>query len=110
MPTVLAFALGGALRNSGEIHRLSIPLGTKQIRMRINLEDNEHQRYQLRLRTIGGDEVLTPQSLPPVGQAVFVTIPTNKLPNGDYSLTLSGVNSAGEAEELTKYFLRVTQK
>ncbi len=110
VPAVLAFALGGALRNAGEIHRLSIPLGTKQVRMRINLEDKEHQRYQIRLRTIGGAEVLTQQALPPVGQAVFITIPTSKLPNGDYSLTLSGINSTGEAEEITKYFLRVTQK
>lgn len=110
VPAVLAFALGGALRNSGEIHRLSVPLGTKQVRMRINLEDAEHPRYQIRLRTVGGEEVLTPQSLRPVGQAVFLMIPANKLPHGDYSLTLSGVNNAGEAEELTKYFLRVTQK
>lgn len=110
VPAVLAFALGGALRNSGEIHRLSIPPGTKQVRMRIRLEDAEYQRYQIRLRTIGGDEVLTQQSLQPVGQAVFVTIPTNKLPHGDYSLTLSGVSQAGDAEELTKYFLRVTQR
>ena len=110
VPAVLAFALGGALRNVGEIHRLAIPPGTKQVRMRINLEDKEQQRYQIRLRTIGGAEVLTQQSLRPVGQAVFVTIPTGKLPNGDYSITLSGVNSAGEAEEITNYFLRVAQK
>ncbi len=78
--------------------------------MRINLEDKEHPRYQIKLRTIGGEEVLTPQSLRPVGQAVFLMIPANKLPNGDYSLTLSGVSQAGDAEEITKYFLRVTQK
>ena len=106
----LAFVLGGALRSSGEIHRLSIPSGTKHVRMRVNLEDKEHQRYQIKLRTIDGAEVLCQQSLQPVSKAVFITIPTSKLSNGDYSLTLSGINSTGEAEEITKYFLRVTQK
>ena len=56
VPAVLAFALGGALRNAGNIHRLAIPSGTKQVRMRVNLEDKEHQRYQIKLRTIGGAE------------------------------------------------------
>jgi hypothetical protein len=41
---------------------------------------------------------------------VAITVPAAQLPRGDYLLTLFGVNERGEAEEVDKYFFRVTGK
>lgn len=110
MPTVLAFTLGGALRDTGKIQPLPLPPGTKQVRLRLTLDANEYARYQVKLRTVSGSEVFAQSSLQPIGKAIIVTIPADKLANGDYSLKLLGNSPSGDAEDITTYLLRVTRK
>ncbi|HEX4948502.1 MAG TPA: hypothetical protein VFZ34_17645 [Blastocatellia bacterium] len=110
MPTVLAFTLGGALRDKGKIQPLPLPPGTKQVRLRLTLDANEYPRYQVTLRTVSGSEVFAQSSLQPTGKSIVVTIPADKLANGDYSLQLLGNSPSGDAEDITTYLLRVTRK
>lgn len=112
VPAVLAFALGGALRAPGEVQPLVIPRGTKQVRMQIKLEGEAYPRYQIKLRSAGGATVLNQTSLLPTlnRKAVAVLIPASKLSPGDYILTLSGVTSTNETEELHQHLLHVTYK
>ncbi|HZS06472.1 MAG TPA: hypothetical protein VFD58_16655 [Blastocatellia bacterium] len=111
-PALLSFLLTpGLLRGGGEPRQLAIPHSTAQVRLRMKLDGNDHRSYQVGLRAVDGGEVFRQQSLKArpgkAGAEVAVTIPAAKLTAGDYILTLSGVNAAGETEELNRYFFRV---
>lgn len=110
VPAILALALGGALRKSGDVQPLAIPRGTKQVRLQLPLEGEAYSSYQIRLRSIAGAAVLNQTASAANKKAVMVLIPANKLSPGDYILTLSGVTSSNETEELQQHLLRVTIK
>lgn len=110
VPAILALALGGALRKSGDVQPLAIPRGTKQVRLQLPLEGEAYSSYQIRLRSIAGAAVLNQTASAANKKAVMVLIPANKLSPGDYILTLSGVTSSNEIEELQQHLLRVTIK
>ena len=112
-PTMLAFTLLGAVvRDADKIQNLNIPTDTQQVQLKMNLTDEEYPRYQIKLRTVAGKELLTHANLRPAAnkKSVVVSIPGDKLPQGDYFLALSGVSEANETEELITYFFRVTRK
>lgn len=104
--------LGGGLRKPGDIQPLTVPSGTKQVRLQMKLEGDEYPRYQIKLRSVAGREVSNQSALQPTPnkKSVVITLPTNKIAPGDYILTLSGVTAANEAEEINQYFFRVIQK
>ena len=112
VPAVLAFALGGGLRKPGDVQSLTVPSGTKQVRLQMKLEGDEYSSYQIKLRSAGGKDVLTQLSLRPAPnkKSVAVNIPANKLAPGDYILTLSGITGANEIEEVNQYLFRLTAK
>jgi hypothetical protein len=110
-PALLSFLLTPVLvRSGGEPQQLTVPRGAAQVKLRMKLDGNDYHSYQVRLRAVDGGEIFG-QSLKArsgkAGAEVAVTIPAAKLTAGDYILTLSGVNAAGEAEELNRYFFRV---
>ncbi len=112
VPAVLAFVLGGSLRKPGDVQPLTVPSGTKQVRLQMKLEGDDYSSYQFKLRSAGGREVLSQSALRPASnkKSVAVSIPANKLAPGDYILTLSGVTSANETEEVNRYFFRIISK
>lgn len=113
VPSVLAFVLVGAgVRDAGKGQQLALPTGTKQVRLQMQLSDAEFARYQVRLREVDGAEIFNQSSLPlsTNKKSVAAMIPATKLSPGDYVVTLSGVSQTGEAEDVNKYFLRVTRK
>ncbi|MFN7929796.1 MAG: hypothetical protein U0Y68_17995 [Blastocatellia bacterium] len=112
VPAVLAFTLGGALRKAGDVQPIVILHGTKQVRLQIPLDGEDYPNYQIKLRSAGGASVLNQNLLRPAPnkKVVAVLLPANKLSPGDYVLTLSGVTSANETEELQQHLFRVTYK
>ena len=112
VPAVLALVLGGGLRKPGDVQPLTVPTGTKQVRLQIKLDSNEHSSYQIKLRSAAGKEVLNQSALHSSlnKKSVAVTVPANKLAPGDYILTLSGLTSASETEEINQYFFRIIAK
>jgi hypothetical protein len=111
-PAVLAFVLGGALRDSGAVQPLPLPKSTKQVRLQMNLDGENYPNYQVKLRTAGGRDILTQTALRPTPnkKSVVVNIPASRLSQGDYVLTFSGVTSDNEIEEINQYFFRVIPK
>jgi hypothetical protein len=112
MPVVLAFALlGRGSRAEGNPQQLVIPNGTKQVRLQMKLDQTESQAYQIRLRNVDGGEIFSQAALRPAAnkKSVIAIVPAAKLTPGDYIATLSSRNRAGEAEEVDRYFFRVTR-
>ena len=112
-PSILAFTLIGAgVRDSGNVQQLVIPNGTKQVRLQMKLDDQEFSRFQVKLRKIDGAEIFSQSSLLPTAnkKSVSAVIPTAKLSSGDYVVTLEGIKTTSEQEEINKFFFRVTKK
>lgn len=109
IPAVFAFTLGtGAVRESGQFKKVSVPPGTREVRIRLDLATAEYRSYRAVLQTVDGREMLTSQGLR-AGRGMFVQlhILAKLLTPGDYQIRLSGMNPSGEAEEIDSYYFRV---
>jgi hypothetical protein len=111
-PTILSFLLTASLlRGGSEPQHLTLPRGTSQIELKLRLETHAYTSYEAVLHTVEGTEVLRRRQLQarpgPNGALVALKVPTPQLPAGDYILTLSGQTTAGQTEELNRYFFRV---
>lgn len=109
MPAVFAFALGtGAVRESGEMKKVSVPPSAREVRIQLDLATADYRRYRAVLLTVEGREVLPFQGLRAGrGRFVQLNIPAKFLTPGDYQIRLSGVNPSGEADEIDSYYFRV---
>jgi len=107
--SVFAFALGaGAVRESGELKRVSVPRGAREVNVRLDLAANDYRSYRAVLQTVEGREVLSSRGRRGGGGTfVQLNIPARLLMPGDYRIRLSGVNPSGEAEEIDSYYFRV---
>ncbi len=112
LPSVFSFVLLSGVRG-GEQQTLKLPPGAEQIRLQIKLENNDYSRYSASIRAVGGRQNLNSQSAratsSPNGTTVSVTFPANKFSNGDYILTLTGIDPTGAREELNRYFFRLSK-
>jgi hypothetical protein len=114
-PSILPFLLtAGFVRSGGQQPPLTIPPGRDIVELRIKTDDFEFPRYQAKLRQVGGREVLSRQNLAArtiqKAPAVVLSVPAKKLAHGDYILTLTGLNEAGETQESKSYFFRVSNQ
>jgi hypothetical protein len=107
---VFAVILAGSLRNAGDLQQVVIPRGTKQMWLEMKLEGDDYPTYQIKLRRLGGAETLSQAKPAADKKSVVANLPASQLAAGDYTVTLSGVNRAGEVEEVNRYYLRVSQK
>jgi len=91
--------------------RLVIEPDTVQARIQLNLSDNDYQKYSVAIQSADGKQIFKREGLRSSGKtrtSLSLVVPTNKLSSGDYILTLRGVTSAGEVEDLSKSFFRVS--
>lgn len=111
-PALLSFLLiPGGVRAGGEMQQLKIPSGIRQAQLRVKVEANDYRSFQAKLRAVDGDEILSRSALKANAQSfVTVTVPASRLASGDYILTLSGVTSSGETEEVNRYSFRVNRQ
>jgi hypothetical protein len=93
---------------------LVIPARTEQVRLKLNIRENDYLRYSVALQPAGGKEIFTRQHLTPKttksGASLAFIIPAQKFTAGDYILTLRGVNEAGEIEDVSKSLLHVERE
>lgn len=113
--SVVSFALfPGLVIRSGnepadEPEKLVIPPRTHSVKLQLELDKQEpYQSYRAELRTAGGNLVWSQSLLPPHqsggGQAVVVTLPARTLSQGEYEVTLAGINPQGEREVIGYYY------
>ncbi|HSB29829.1 MAG TPA: hypothetical protein VLE19_18315 [Pyrinomonadaceae bacterium] len=111
----LALTVGGVRSaDGGSTKTLVIPPDTTQAQILLNLKDDSYPRYRVSLNKIGGSEIFTQTNLRPrqtkAGARFILTVAARQLSSGDYALTLSGINSNGEVDDLSKSLFRVEKK
>jgi anti-sigma factor RsiW len=109
---VLAFVLSPLERSGGEENRVVVPAGESTIRLQLNLEDGQMEPLSATIRTADGVTVdefngLKPQSAGPGRRAVFVSVASSRLREGQYVVRLSHAVAGGSTELVGGYSFRV---
>jgi hypothetical protein len=111
----LVLTIGGTRSvEGGSPGLLVIPAGTEQVRLQLDLRENNYASYQAVLQAAGGREVFAAARLVAkparTGASLALTIPAQRFASGDYILTLRGVSKTGEVEDVSKSLFRVDRK
>jgi hypothetical protein len=113
-PEVAAFVTlmltPGAVREGGELKKISLSPAAREVRIRLDLSAGGYRSYRAALRTADGRELWSARRLRAAGaKFVQVNIPARLLAPDDYQILLSGLTSSGEPEELDSYYFRVSR-
>ena len=93
---------------------LNIPSGAEQVRVQLNLKENEYSSYLVVVQSASGNSIFTSKRLTAPGKksgaSLTLLIPARLFSPGDYILTLKGFSKGGEAEDISKSLLRVERR
>jgi hypothetical protein len=111
----LALTVGGVRGgDNGRTPTLIIPPDTTQARLLLNLKENDYPSYNATLKSVAGAEIFSQRRVKPArakaGADFTFTVPAARLENGEYVLTLRGVNPDGEIDDLIKSLFRVVKR
>ena len=116
-PTFVSLLLvAGGVRgvDTGLTPTLTIPKGTEQVHLQLNLKDNDYRDYQLSVQLVGGAEIFQSHAPKPktskTGATFSLIVPASKFVTGDYMLTVKGATPGGEFEDVSKSLFRVEKK
>jgi hypothetical protein len=111
LATLLLNITGVRGAETGPPARLVIAPGTEQARIQLNLRENDYQSYSIAIESAEGRRIFYRDRLQATKRhkTLSVIVPTHKLPNGDYFVTLKGVTTSGEVEEVSKSIFHVSQ-
>ena len=108
-PVIATFTLiPGGVRGEGESNVFAIPYQTDRVRFRVDLlSSNKYRTYRASLRRVEGEQLFAQDNLSASkgGDTVIVEIPAKSAPSGMSVLTLSGVGTSGDVEEIAKYVI-----
>lgn len=124
LPSALAATLSPGLSRGDDTQRtnefptLTLSRGAESARLRLLLRasDNEYHGFQAVLTRIGARESykvdLKPVVMSPGVPSLILTLPTQVLDDGDYSVQLSGQSSGGRTEALPDhdYYFRLVRQ
>lgn len=106
--------LPGATRGTGEMARIAIPGGERDIvRISLVLENPEDGNYFAELVTAEGQKVLVRPNLKPVRNGhvkIVLSIPASLLHARDYQIKLSRKSAAGANEAVGRYYFRALEE
>lgn len=113
--TIASFLLAPSLRSGSRIPNLSIPKQTDFVAMKLQLEAEDYTTYRVALVDESGNRNLWRSgTLRTKSKADYkflnVRFPAKLLKSQIYSLTVSGINSNGEAEIISNYPFRSVLK
>lgn len=102
----------GIARGSAESLKLTIPARAQTARLQVGLErGDDFKSYRIELRAAQGQPVWAQDRLQPqtarAGRVIRLAVPVSKLSAGQYELTLKGVTSAQQTEEVRYYYFEV---
>ncbi len=110
-PSFISFMLtAGLVRDGagGDTPRLVIPRDTTEVRLRLRNPTKGYARYRLTLQTAAGRAL---QSVTVRAAATLaLNLPARNFNSGEHVLSLSGLNSDGEADALSKTIFIVEKK
>ena len=104
----------GTTRDISQANTLRLASDVKTVRLRLVFRDEDHQSYQAIIQNASGATVWRQSGLKATARgeskSVVVNLPAKVLANDDYLLTLSGVTSATNVEEISDYHFRIVKK
>lgn len=111
---IISYTLSPRLIRSGNNPQsLAIPGDGAFVRLLMRVEPGDSRTFEAAVREVGGRQIWKGSTLKPRLEnddyAVSVDVPAGRLVPGDYILKLSALDSAGEPEEITSYFFRITK-
>ena len=113
-PALASFVLSPGLRSSEAPSKLSIPRGVQTVRLRLNPNPgDEYPSYRVELQTADGEPVWSQNMLKSRSSGeriVIVNLPARRVRDGEYELTLKGVNRSGRAENIGYYYFSVLKR
>lgn len=112
-PSILSFLLAPASgpRSADSSQRqITISRETDLIQLQMKIEQGDSRKFQAAIRTVEGTQAWNQRSLKPRSGVLSVNVPADKLPLGDYILTLSAITHTGETEDINRYYFRVIRK
>ena len=114
-PRIFSFTLSPTLvRSGGDQQVLAVPAGVDVVRLQLNVDPSEKRRFNVTVSTVDGNQIWKEQPKLRLDRngngSIIAGVPANKLPIGDYILTLMAIDSAGPQEEINRYFFRVLRK
>jgi len=116
-PSFITFLLTSTslVRNENQkMPELQIPANADQVRLRVQFLRGAYKSCQVEIRNPDTGslwrqsriEVKSNKNL----SSVIALVPSAKLPQGDYTLALSGVTTSGETKEIDRYPFRVIRR
>ena len=98
------------LRNEGAPKQIAISPDIASVRLQMMVDPQDSRTLKAVIRSAEGTQVWNQRATKAGAEQAIVIIPANRLPTGDYILTLSATATSGESEELGRYFFRVRMK
>ncbi len=111
-PAFVTLALNAGLvrgNENADVSTLTIPPNTDEVRLRLKADVNGYARYRLTLQRAEGKALRNIITTIKSGTLVF-TVPAGLLADGEYFVTVSGLNPNGEADALSKAIFRVNHR
>jgi hypothetical protein len=114
-PSVISMLLSPMLvRGEGGPQQVTIPRDTDLIQLQMRVDDSDSRLFEAVIRTVEGRQVWKEPRIRLLARAanrarITVDVPADRLPLGDYILTLSAASLTGESEEVNRYFFRVAR-
>jgi hypothetical protein len=97
-------------RDSGNSNMLVLRPDTRAVALHLAFKKADHRRYDARLRSVDGRQVLSRRGLKinaGTEARVTLTFPASLLQGQDYIVTLTGISATDEAETIGEYYFRV---
>ena len=114
-PAIVSFPLTpGQVRDFGVMKKLVVPAAGKLVELSLSVDGENYKDYRAVLEEANGEEVVSLHRLKLMrkdGSGVIVMpIPAGLLDPGDYIVKLSGINVGKPAEDIGKYYFRISRK
>ena len=98
-------------RDAGGPKSLTLRSDTTEVRLQLVFKEESFSRYDVVLRTVGGEQVLHRRGLKAAtngaGKTVSVTFDPSLLRHQDYLVTLNGLTAQKQLEAIDDYYFRV---
>jgi type II secretory pathway pseudopilin PulG len=98
-------------RDISGTNSLTLQQDTRAVRLQLVFKEESYSRYDVVLRTVGGEQVLHRRGLKAAangaGKSVTLIFDTSLLRRQDYIMTLNGLTAAGQLEAIDDYYFRV---
>lgn len=103
------------VRGTSQIPTVSLPVGTAQVQLRLQLESDDFPSYRIALKDPVGSRVIWRTSdvrarAEGDAKVVSINIPADLLKQRNYVIELAGLSSNGRAEPISGYPLRVVRE